>query len=108
LNYSKSENKYVDADSSETITLLFNAKSIENFNDEKLKVDVDHVFTILENLKDKRIYKIFKMRYLHPEQKRPTWKKIGERFNLTSQTIINLHSKGRKAVKKGFGKDKKD
>lgn len=107
LNYSKSENKYIDTDDSETVYLMFNAKSIENFDNEKNKIDIDHAFSILENLKDKRIHKIFKMRYLYPERKRPTWKMIGERFKLTSQTIINLHGKGREAVKKGFDKEKK-
>jgi DNA-directed RNA polymerase sigma subunit (sigma70/sigma32) len=87
---------------------MFNAKSIEDFDNQKVQVDIDHAFAVLSGMKDKRIHEIFKMRYLYPDKKRPTWKTIGERFSLTSQTIINLHSKGRIAVKKSFDKDKKD
>jgi len=100
LNYSKNENKYVDLYDDETATLMFNTQAIENYDNEKYKIEVDHIFSMLEELKDKRIVKIFRMRYLYTDRKRPTWKKIGERFNLTSQTIINLHDKGRTIIKK--------
>ena len=106
LNYTKAESKYVDSNDEETTHLLFTAKSMENYDNEKLRVDIDHIFTVLEDQPDKRIPKIFIMRYLHSSKKRPTWKTIGERFNLTSQTIINLHSKGREIIKKSLN-DKK-
>jgi len=102
LNYTKVESKYVDHENEEASQLLFNTKSMENYNNDKLKVDIDHIFSTLDDLKDKRIPKIFRMRYLHIGKKRPTWKKIGERFNLTSQTIINLHGKGRAVIKKSL------
>jgi RNA polymerase sigma factor (sigma-70 family) len=106
LNYSKNENKYVDLYGEEAVITIFNAKAIENYDNEKYKNEIDHVFSILESLKDQRIVRIFKMRYLYVDRKRPTWKKIGERFNLTSQTIINLHDKGRAVIKRKFDKDK--
>lgn len=105
LNYTKAESKYIDAEDDETTRLLFTTKSIENYHNEELKYDIDHIFSILDEQQDKRIPKIFRMRYLHITKKRPTWKTIGESFNLTSQTIINLHSKGRTIIKKSL-KDK--
>ena len=54
-------------------------------------------------IKDKRIEKIFKKRYCPSSRKAPTWRNISKDFNLSSQTIINLHTKGinflRKKVK---------
>ena len=57
----------------------------------------DAVFMLLEKLKDKRILKIFKLRYLNT--KKSSWSKIGENMNLSTQTVINLHNKTVKLLK---------
>lgn len=56
------------------------------------------VFDILFNLKDKRIQKIYKLRYftVYPKM---TWKKIGENIGVSTQTVINLHEKGKNFIK---------
>ena len=35
-----------------------------------------------------------------------TWKEIAKKFDLTPQTIINLHTKGRRILKKRMKKTK--
>jgi RNA polymerase sigma factor (sigma-70 family) len=103
LNYIKNNYKYVITDD-DKITHFFNNKSIEEHNqDTDHKGELDYAFSILEGMSDKRIFKIFKMRYLH-DGPRLTWKEIAEEFNLTPQTIINLHTKGRRALKRKMKK----
>ena len=80
---------------------------MENYEDNsEMKNDVDHAFNILSKLNDKRIFKIFKLRYLNKGE-RLTWKQIAEKFSLTPQTIINLHTKGRRILKKKMKKNMK-
>ena len=76
-----------------------NKKAAANFEDEfNLRRKKECVFDILFDLKDQRISKIYKLRYFttHPKM---TWKKIGEKIGVSTQTVINLHEKGKKMVK---------
>lgn len=58
----------------------------------------DMIFSILDRLKDKRIKKIFKLRYFN-NKKLMSWADIGRKMNLSTQTIINLHNKGKLLLK---------
>ena len=105
LNYIKNNSKYICSEE-EAINHFFNKKSIEDFDPkDEAKNDVEHAFDILSKLSDKRIFKIFKLRYLNKSQKL-TWKQIAEEFDLTPQTIINLHTKGRRVLRKKMKKNK--
>jgi RNA polymerase sigma factor (sigma-70 family) len=53
----------------------------------------------LKQLKDKRIEKIFKMRYFYQNKKDSTWKAISEEIGVSIQTAINLHKKGIKTLR---------
>jgi RNA polymerase sigma factor (sigma-70 family) len=97
LNYIKKNSKYISG-KEEVISHFFNKKSVEDFAPvEEFRNDVDHAFEILSGMKDKRIHRVFSLRYLHKGQKL-TWKQIAEKFDLTPQTIINLHAKGRRTL----------
>ena len=48
---------------------------------------------ILNQLKDKRIKDIFSMRY-STQYKKPSWCKVAEEVNVSTQTAINLHNRG--------------
>lgn len=99
LNYIKNNHKYVNSEEDKIIH-FFNKKSLSEYNQNKdCKNDLDHAFAILEKMNDKRIFKIFKLRYMN-EGPKLTWKEIAEKFNLTPQTIINLHTKGRRVLRK--------
>ena len=66
----------------------------------KKSEDIDYINSILSKLKDKRIVKIYSLRY-SPEYRKPlSWKKISEKMGISSQTAINLHDKGRLIINK--------
>jgi RNA polymerase sigma factor (sigma-70 family) len=76
-----------------------NKKTAASFEDEfSLRRKKECVFDALLELKDQRIPKIYSLRYFttHPKM---TWKKIGEKIGVSTQTVINLHEKGKKMVK---------
>lgn len=101
LNVGKKEFKYANM-KEEELSFFLDARSAENHSLVKVREEIDYVFKVLESLTDKRIVKIFRMKYLDglPGGKKMTWKKIAASFDLTPQTIINLHQKGRKAIKR--------
>jgi DNA-directed RNA polymerase specialized sigma subunit len=51
-----------------------------------------YIYNILGQIKDKRVTKIYKMRYDSTNQKCPTWIQIGKKIGLSSQACINLHN----------------
>ena len=65
-------------------------------------VDIDFIFNILEQLKDERIVKVFRLRYFGEfgHGKKPTWSRIARQINTSTQTAINLHRRGRAIIKK--------
>jgi hypothetical protein len=65
-----------------------------------LPITYKEVITVLKNCSDERIPKIFEHRYHPDNRKTPSWRSISEKFKLSSQTIINLHTKGLNYVRK--------
>lgn len=64
--------------------------------------EVDYIFSILNQLKDKRIIKVYRMRYEDNGDKKATWSEIADRMSISTQTAINLHTRGKKILKKKF------
>ena len=64
----------------------------------------DYMFNLLSRIKDKRIKKIFELRYFGGEG-RMTWTVISDKVNVSSQTAINLHNKGLSILKKKMKKE---
>jgi len=62
------------------------------------KENSDLVFSILDRVKDKRICKVFKLRYFNGK-KVTSWSKISKTLNISTQTAINLHDKGKLLLK---------
>ena len=60
---------------------------------------------ILNQLKDKRIKQIFSMRY-STRHKKPSWCKVAEELNVSTQTAINLHNRGIAVLRKKIGSKK--
>ena len=58
----------------------------------------DYIFSLLESLSDKRISRIYQLRYFHHKKLMP-WSKIGKELNISTQTAINLHNKGMSFIK---------
>lgn len=60
----------------------------------------EYVINILDQLKDERIKEIFEIRYFSGTRKCVTWEKVGQRLEISSQTAINLHNRGKKILLK--------
>jgi RNA polymerase sigma factor (sigma-70 family) len=76
----------------ENIRFLVEKKQIEENNTQIDQSKLDHIFDIIHNMKDKRIEKIFKMRYFD-SKKLNSWNTIGEKLHISTQTAINIHNK---------------
>ena len=57
------------------------------------KEEGDYIFSLIKQLKDKRIEKIFKLRYYADNKKSMSWNFIGKKLKISTQTAINLHNK---------------
>ena len=66
----------------------------ENFDKEKIELILD----ILNQMKDKRMSKIFKLRYFNKSNKVLSWNAIGKRLKISTQTAINIHNKALKLI----------
>jgi len=67
-------------------------------NTDKLNELREYINSLLDQLKDIRISKIFNMRYFETGSNQ-TWTKIGKRMNMSTQNAINLHNKGVQILK---------
>lgn len=70
----------------------------QNQSQEKLTELKEYIVSLLEQLKDYRISKIFNMRYFQTGSVQ-TWTKIGKKMNMSTQNAINLHNKGIQILK---------
>ena len=61
---------------------------------EEIKSEVEYIFNLLDQLQDKRIKKIFKLRYFQGAKIKMPWVKVAEELNVSTQTAINHHNKG--------------
>ncbi len=74
-----------------------------NTSDEpKNKYLFKYFSNILEQITDKRIKVIYQMRYFHDKDKNISWKEIGKKLKISSQTVINLHHKYLHLLKNKF------
>ena len=60
---------------------------------------------ILAQLKDKRIKKIFSLRY-SKKDKKPSWCVIADEIKVSTQTAINLHNRGIQILRKKMDSEK--
>ena len=77
-------------DENELLYLIDKNGQVEN--DDAKKEKIEYIFNILKQLKDQRIIKVFKMRYLIDDKKKRSWAYIGKQIKLSSQGAINLHN----------------
>ena len=96
LTFINKDNRHIDVDD-EVINLFLTDKSKEDYDNEtNLKDEKDFVFKILGKLRDKRISKVFHLRYFDKniKKKKATWSVIANKINTSTQTAINLHQRG--------------
>lgn len=85
------KNKHNLCMDNENIKYLVEKKQVEEMNTFD-PVKLDYIFDIISNMKDKRIEKIFKMRYFD-SKKLKAWNEIGKKLHISTQTAINIHNK---------------
>lgn len=100
LNKINKNKKYVTTEDQELSFLV--EKGDKKEDGKELK---DYLFNLLSKIKDKRIEKIFELRYFSQEEKRMTWTVISNKINVSSQTAINLHNKGLSILRKKMKKE---
>jgi len=72
------------------------------FVDEKT---LNLIFNIIDNHPDKRVKKIFKLRYVDPKHNKLTpWKKVSSELSMSIQGCINIHNSAIKVIRKELKK----
>jgi len=96
------DNRTISSEEDILKIVIDNQVKEEYSQEEKYKHDKEYIFNILKNLKDKRIYKVFKLRYFEDfkEKEKPTWSFIAKKIKTSTQTAINLHERGKEILKK--------
>ena len=69
------------------------------FEKEPIDETMDYIKNILNQTKDKRVKKIFHVRYFENPRKKAPWSKVAEKVGVSTQTAINLHNKTIKMLK---------
>lgn len=85
----------------ETMKFLEDEQSMSAYlhSSDQRKEDSLYLVHLLDQMKDKRISAIFKMRYWN---KKVTWADIAKALHLSTQTVINLHSRGLRILSNKF------
>jgi len=102
LSLINSNNKFISSEE-DVLKLITDNQAKEIFSEEdRNRNDKEYIFNILKGLKDKRIYKVFELRYFEnfSEKKKPTWSFIAKKIKTSTQTAINLHQRGKEILKK--------
>ena len=61
------------------------------------------IFEIIERHPDKRVRRIFQIRYLDPEFNKLTpWQKVGKELKMSIQGCINIHNSAIKVIRKNL------
>lgn len=74
-------------------------KESDKESDTKIQ-NLEYINSILEQIKDKRIKKLFKFRYFNGDNKNMSWHEVGKRLGISSQTAININNKAIKLIRR--------
>ena len=100
LNQYNKNKKYLITDTDEGRFLYENKLSTteEPFVDEKILLKI---FNIIDHHPDKRVQKIFQLRYIEPQYNKLTpWKTVSSELNMSIQGCINIHNSAIKVIRK--------
>lgn len=100
LNSINSRKNLLAVDNDELRKMVDNSCGSQESNPKSGKEDLDFLNNLLSQIKDERISKIITLRHL--SDKKREWKYIAKKMNISSQTVINLHERGIKLLRKKF------
>ena len=99
LNSINSRKFLIAVDNDELKKVMDNLPSTIDYKQkENKKDDLNYINSVLNQIKDKRITKIIKLRHLQNNKKE--WKYIAKKLNISAQTAINLHERGISLLRK--------
>lgn len=96
LNKMNKDNIYIAMEDS-NLNYFVEKKPAENENT-RANDAKNFIFDILNSLQDRRIAEVFKLRYYENAPKLMTWKTVSSLMNISSQTAINIHNRGKKII----------
>jgi len=96
------DNKYVAVEDKDLDFLINKTPVVQEID---YPTEVDFIFNILSQLKDKRIKRVFEERYFDKSPKKKPWSKIAKVVGVSTQTAINLHERGVSILKRKMGSD---
>ncbi len=102
LSLINSNNKYVNSEEG-FLEAVIDANAKESYFEKSRHTnDKEYIFNILNALRDKRIAKVFELRFFdnYTEDSKPTWAFIAKKINTSTQTAINLYHRGREILLK--------
>lgn len=107
LNVLKGKNKerFNISQDLEEIDFLNNKNNNFSYSDEYEFPVKDQILSTLEKMNDKRIRKIFELRYFDDSDE-SKWRIISKKMSLTPQRVLTLHNLGKNYLKKNFEKSK--
>lgn len=99
-----SANKRTHESLDESFDKIFETKEFSEKNSAEL---IDKIFVEISSMDDKRVEKIFNMRYRSQAGKRKLtpWRKIAKELDLSIQGCINIHNSAFKKLKKNLTKN---
>ncbi len=100
LNQYNKNKKYLIADTNESRFMYENnlVSQEKPFVDESV---LNKIFNIIDRHPDKRVQKIFKLRYVEPKFNKLTpWKKVSKELKMSIQGCINIHNSAIKIIRK--------
>ena len=84
----------------ETMNAIVHADSLlSGAGETSVEEKVDFIKNIIAQVKDRRVSKIFKIRYFNGNRKKTPWSNIAKEIGVSTQTAINLHNKAIKLIK---------
>lgn len=100
LNQYNKNKKYLIADTDESRFMYENnlVSQEKPFVDEKV---LSKIFNIIEHHPDKRVQRIFRLRYVEPQFNKLTpWKTVSKELEMSIQGCINIHNSAIKIIRK--------
>lgn len=95
-------NKHIYSEE-DLLELVMDSQAKQIYDEEsRNKYNKEYIFNILNKLKDKRIARVFELRYFenYKENVKPTWSFIAKKIKTSTQTAINLHRRGKAMLSK--------
>ena len=94
------KNKSINSDPDTITRIMDECCSSESINNTKNVELCEYIFSILDQIQDKRVKEIFMLRYFNGYKNKMTWKEIADKVGCTSQTCINLFDKNIRLIRK--------